>query len=188
MMGALLSKLWPQRTIAPQAEELNNQLADNIESQMTISDKPCIFCNVTRERGFDIVFEDTEFIAFKDHNPSAVQHFLVIPRQHIATVKTLDKQDSLLVQRMADVANSALDQFGVEYNLRRLGFHIPPFNSVQHLHLHAHGLPYKSLLRSMKYIVSPGSKTRNKGFSWFVHVEQAIQILERGQRIGVLPC
>lgn len=69
-----------------------------------------------------------------------------------------------------------------------LGFHIPPFNSVQHLHLHAHGLPYRSLIRRWKYIVALGAGHHDKGFSWFVDVTQTVRILERGQRITVLPC
>lgn len=70
----------------------------------------------------------------------------------------------------------------------RLGFHIPPYNSVDHLHLHAHGLPYKSPWRRAKYPFAPGQKGKEKGFSWFVEVEQAIRILESGRSVGVMPC
>ena len=74
---------------------------------------------------------------------------------------------------------------GISY---RLGFHIPPFNSVMHLHLHAHGLPYKSLYRRAKYPIAAGGPRKKKGLSWFVEITQAIRILEDGGKIGVLPC
>lgn len=71
--------------------------------------------------------------------------------------------------------------------LGRMGFHIPPFNSVNHLHLHLHALPYRGAFK-LEYPISKGKNGKSKGFSWFVEVDQAIEILQRGKTIGVFPC
>lgn len=62
----------------------------------------------------------------------------------------------------------------------RLGFHIPPFISVDHLHLHVQALPYKSYDKSLKYPIAEGNHGYSKGWGWFVTTEQTIKILEGG--------
>jgi hypothetical protein len=69
-----------------------------------------------------------------------------------------------------------------------MGFHIPPFNSVDHIHLHAFGLPWNSFLQRDKYPVKEGSVGNDKGWAWFVEVGQAIRILEKGAKVTVAPC
>lgn len=68
-----------------------------------------------------------------------------------------------------------------------MGFHIPPFNSVNHLHLHVHALPYRGI-RKFEWPVSKGKNGKTKGFSWFVEVDQVIEILRQGKTVGVFPC
>ena len=68
-----------------------------------------------------------------------------------------------------------------------MGFHIPPLNSINHLHLHVQGLPYRSPQQSIKYLIAPGFLYYLKGFSSVVEIRQAIQILENGKQIGIAP-
>ncbi|KAF9532688.1 HIT-like domain-containing protein [Crepidotus variabilis] len=156
---------------------------------MMVEPNSCRFCRVSAENGFDIVYEDALFLGFTDRNPASAHHFQVIPKAHIASVRSLNPASHVgLVQAMEAVGRRILDNFGVPESMRKMGFHIPPMNSVYHLHLHVQGLPYHSTTRALKYPVVRGFGHFSKGPSWFVEVHQAMRILEHGGHIGLLPC
>ncbi|OBZ72014.1 Histidine triad nucleotide-binding protein 3, partial [Grifola frondosa] len=152
-----------------QVDEENPQLAPETSTQVD----HCIFCNASGENGFDIVWEDDTYIAFRDRNPSSLHHLQVIPKRHI-------------VKRMEEIGQDILNGLGVPPSKRRypswrdrFGFHIPPFNSVHHLHLHVQALPYRSFLRRVKYPVICSCRGYVKGLSWFAEADQTISILEK---------
>ncbi|KAJ6615866.1 HIT-like protein [Mycena sp. CBHHK59/15] len=155
--------------------------------------KPCKFCDVSAEAGFDIIWEagsltaDDRFAAFSDHKPASEHHIQVIPKRHIKSVRMLGKQDVELVRTMKSIGDKLLNDRDVSPSMRVMGFHIPPFNSVNHLHLHVQGLPYKGG-RQVKYRISPGCNSYQKGFGWFIEADQAARVLEEGRRIGLFPC
>ncbi|KAF7327287.1 hypothetical protein MKEN_00306200 [Mycena kentingensis (nom. inval.)] len=147
----------------------------------------CSFCAISAENGFKVVWEDAEFVAFRDRSPASEHHIQLIPKAHISSVRALRKVDAALVRTMRQIGERLLDELDVSPSMRVFGFHIPPFNSVNHLHLHVQGLPYKPL-RGAKYHVTTGFASFGKGFGWFITADQAIRTLERGRSIGVLPC
>ncbi|KAI8593608.1 HIT-like domain-containing protein, partial [Geranomyces variabilis] len=143
----------------------------------------CIFCRIAagREESARVVYQDDEFVAFHDINPSASLHLLVIPRAHVGTVKDLQVSSRPLVARMATLGRRLLAENGFPAAAdQQLGFHVPPFTSVAHLHLHALGLPYKSWLRSKKYPESGGGSWGR----WFVGVDKLISSLDRAADRG----
>ncbi|KAL1949430.1 hypothetical protein VTO73DRAFT_8311 [Trametes versicolor] len=152
------------------------------------SHRPCIFCDVSKENGFNVVWESDDFTVFTDINPSAQHHLQIVPKKHIESVKSLDASDVQMVKEMLEIGHEVLDKLDVPSHLRRLGFHVPPYISVTHLHMHVQALPHRTFLRRMKYPIVRGRNGREKGISWFVEAEQAVRILESGSRIRILSC
>ncbi|ELU40070.1 scavenger mRNA decapping enzyme c-term binding domain-containing protein [Rhizoctonia solani AG-1 IA] len=158
--------------------------------------KKCVFCDVRKELGFAVVYENEELIVFKDRDPAARHQVAEYLRR-----TTLQKYcecvmsgPKLLTHLAFRVTNrSIFTAFTVKHMASdifdRFGFHIPPFNTVNHIHLHAQGLPYKNGLREKKYRMSTSSRTgKAKGFSWYAELGQCVRILESGNKVGVFPC
>ncbi|KAL4178748.1 hypothetical protein AMTRI_Chr13g83790 [Amborella trichopoda] len=115
----------------------------------------CLFCKIARpSTSTPLLYSDDRVVAFHDNNPSAFCHFLVIPVEHIATVKDLRRSNehSLLVNHMLNVGQNLLQKDAPEAPEYRFGFHQPPMNSVDHLHLHCLALPYIPRWRKIKYV------------------------------------
>jgi histidine triad (HIT) family protein len=111
----------------------------------------CIFCKiVSRQIPANIVYEDDDVLAFKDINPAAPVHILVIPRQHVATLS--DCNDAQLLGKMLALAPKLAAEHGcavtVDADGERSGGFKTLINSgpdggqeVYHLHLHMYGGP-----------------------------------------------
>ena len=57
-------------------------------------DSDCLFCKISNgDVSADIVLENNNVIAFRDINPQAPTHVLVVPRQHIATINDIRDRD-----------------------------------------------------------------------------------------------
>lgn len=86
-----------------------------------------------------VLAETTNSLAFKNIHPLAPLHVLVIPKQFIGSVFDLTVADLPILDEMNQTALKILSEHYPDTILKsdyRLCFHIPPFNSVDHLHLH----------------------------------------------------
>ena len=102
----------------------------------------CLFCKmVSGEIKPDIVFEDDEVLAFRDVNPQAPMHVLVIPKTHISTVNDLTPEHAGLVGRMYLAAQKIAADEGVAGPGYRLVMNCnsEAGQSVYHIHLHVLG-------------------------------------------------
>ena len=114
----------------------------------------CLFCKIAAKQiPSSIVYEDDEMLAFKDINPAAPVHLLVIPKAHMATLSDCDASHAGLLGRMlALVPRLALEHgCGVTYDGggQPGGGYKTLVNSgpdggqeVYHLHLHLYGGPH----------------------------------------------
>jgi len=100
----------------------------------------CLFCKIAAgEIPSKRVYEDEECVAFYDIDPQAPTHFLVIPRQHIASVAEVSEDNAAQVGHMmaviAKVAHDlGLDSYRVVSNCGEQAG-----QSVHHLHFHVLG-------------------------------------------------
>ena len=81
----------------------------------------CLFCKIVAgEIPADIVHETETTIAFRDINPQAPTHILIIPRKHIATINDLDESDketvgSLYLAAKEIAAEEGIDEYGDQF-------------------------------------------------------------------------
>jgi histidine triad (HIT) family protein len=104
----------------------------------------CLFCRIVEgEVPSDTVHETETTVAFKDINPAAPLHVLVVPRRHIDDASTVTAEDGAILADMLLTARTVAEAAGVAGPDRgyRLIFNVGPdaMNSVPHLHLHVLG-------------------------------------------------
>lgn len=102
----------------------------------------CIFCRmVDGEIQPDVVYEDDDVLAFRDVNPQAPTHVLVIPKEHIATTNDLDADNAHLVSKCCLAARQVAVDEGIAERGYRMVLNCNPEagQSVYHIHLHLLG-------------------------------------------------
>ena len=102
----------------------------------------CLFCKiVNKEIPAEIIYEDNQFVAFKDIEPKAPVHLLVVPKKHILSVNHLTPEDNTLVGELFLVAQKMARTEKVAETGYRLIFNIgkDAGQTVDHLHLHLLG-------------------------------------------------
>lgn len=102
----------------------------------------CIFCQIAAgERSAQIIYQDDNVIAFRDVNPQAPVHILVIPREHIAGPLDFDNGNATLAGQMIAAAATVARQEGIADEGYRLVFNQGRMGGqlVFHVHLHILG-------------------------------------------------
>ena len=103
---------------------------------------PCIFCRIIAgEIPGDFVLQDEHVVAFRDINPRAPLHVLVVPRRHIESVGTLAEDDRAVAGWLLQAAAVVARQEGVADRGYRVVANTGPESGseVAHLHLHVLG-------------------------------------------------
>jgi len=92
----------------------------------------CLFCKmIAGEIPTDVVYQDEHVFAFRDINPQAPLHVLIVPRTHIATLNDLQPDHNQLVGHLFVAAKKIANDEGVAINCNA-----EAGQSVYHIHLH----------------------------------------------------
>jgi histidine triad (HIT) family protein len=99
----------------------------------------CLFCRIAAgEIPANILYSDEDVLAFRDINPQAPLHALVIPRKHIATINDLQADDAALVGKLFLAAKQVAKEAGYAEDGYRVVMNcgLDAGQTVFHIHLH----------------------------------------------------
>ena len=101
----------------------------------------CLFCNIIAgEIPSAKVYEDDKLLAFKDINPQAPVHILIIPKEHFDSVNALDETSAPIVGDIMLLAKRLADEFHLEAGYRLItNIGENGGQTVKHLHFHLIG-------------------------------------------------
>ena len=108
--------------------------------------KDCLFCKIAnKEIPSEIISEDESFVIFKDINPKAPIHLLIIPKIHLGPISTLGAEDKEIVSGLILKAKETAEKMGISENGYRLIFNTGRDAGMEVSHLHLHLLAGKPL-------------------------------------------
>ena len=102
----------------------------------------CIFCQIVAGKiPSELLYQDEEVIAFRDINPQAPTHLLIIPRKHILSLAQISETDLSLIGQKVTVANRLAKEAGILEAGYRLVINCGEGGGqlVSHLHMHLLG-------------------------------------------------
>ncbi len=101
----------------------------------------CIFCRIARgDIRAQVVHSDEESVAFRDVNPQAPTHVLVVPRRHIESIAAMEDDDARLIGHLFAVAREVAREAGLDGGYRLVvNVGADAGQTVPHVHLHVIG-------------------------------------------------
>jgi histidine triad (HIT) family protein len=102
----------------------------------------CIFCKIiNKEIPSEIIYEDKDVVCFKDINPVAPIHLLVIPKKHLNNLNSANQDDESLLGHVLLI----IQKLAFEFGIAKSGYRVVANNGidagqiVNHLHFHIIG-------------------------------------------------
>ena len=102
-------------------------------------EQDCLFCRIiSGEKAADIVYEDKTLLAFRDINPHAPVHLLIVPKKHIRSVNDLSEEDLPVVAAMIMRARALAHALHVDRSGYKLQINVERGAGQVIFHLHMH--------------------------------------------------
>lgn len=129
LFAIISSQLWSQTV---EYQEIKNQ---------KIADGSVFTRIINKELAAEIVYEDTELIAFVPLRKQARVHYLIVPKKEIHTLNKAEETDALLLGNMLLLAADLAKKFGIDQSGYRIAMNTNEDSgqSVFHIHLHLMG-------------------------------------------------
>ena len=102
----------------------------------------CIFCKIiNNEIPSNKIYEDDKVLAFHDINKEAPIHFLVIPKEHIASVNEINSKNSEIISHIFVIINKIVKDLGIDESGYRIVNNCGKDGgqTVNHIHFHVLG-------------------------------------------------
>ena len=102
----------------------------------------CLFCKIiNKEIPSDLVHQDDLVTVFKDINPAAPVHLLIVPNKHISSVIEMEEEDEVVMGKLFSTARKVSEELGINHSGYRLIINNGPDGrqEIHHLHMHLLG-------------------------------------------------
>ncbi|MBP5426884.1 MAG: histidine triad nucleotide-binding protein [Clostridiales bacterium] len=102
----------------------------------------CLFCDIVAKKiPAEIVYEDRDVVAFKDINPQASVHVLLVPKIHMDTIREISEENSHLIFKVHEAAKEVAKRLGIYNKGYRLIVNCgeDAGQTVMHVHYHLLG-------------------------------------------------
>jgi histidine triad (HIT) family protein len=102
----------------------------------------CLFCKIIhREVPSEFLYEDDNYVVFRDINPAAPVHLLLVPKRHIRSINDLKEGDEDIISGLFMIAKDMAKEQGVNESGYKLLFNVEKGGGqvIFHIHLHLIG-------------------------------------------------
>jgi histidine triad (HIT) family protein len=109
---------------------------------MPAMENECLFCKIANgQMDTQFLFENENLVVFRDINPHAPVHLLIVPKRHIRSVNDLRNDDNAIVAEMIMIAKQMAREEKVDNSGYKLLFNVEKGGGqvIFHLHLHLIG-------------------------------------------------
>ncbi|MDY0133344.1 MAG: histidine triad nucleotide-binding protein [Desulforegulaceae bacterium] len=101
--------------------------------------KDCLFCKIANKKlDTEFIIENENLVVFKDINPQAPVHLLIVPKEHIRSINDLENKNKDIIAEMIFTAKEAAKLLSINKSGYKLQFNVEKGGGQEIFHLHLH--------------------------------------------------